>query len=240
MIVLAIDTSDARGDVTLLKGDVIAWCKNHVTQEDYSGWLLPAVKEVLTKSDVKMQDVDVYGVAAGPGSFTGVRVGLTTVKGWAEVYGKPIVAVSRLEALALQASAGTEYVAAWMNARREQVFGALYKRSSQRLERLGDEMVIASGKFVQAASELAGEERIAWATTDPDCVMNTAEWAKRKDLNEGLEVVDGFLGGAIARMAAKEFAAGRTIDTLALDANYVRRSDAEVFWKGNAAHGTAR
>jgi hypothetical protein len=63
------------------------------------------------------------------------------------------------------------------------------------------------------------------------------EWKAREELNEGLELVTGFLGMGIALVAASEAAAGRYTDALALDANYVRRPDAEVFWKGNAAHG---
>jgi len=56
-------------------------------------------------------------------------------------------------------------------------------------------------------------------------------------LHEGFELVSGFLGIGIARMARNAVAAGQFTDALALDANYVRRSDAEVFWKGNVAHG---
>jgi tRNA threonylcarbamoyladenosine biosynthesis protein TsaB len=237
VIVLAIDTCDARGGVALLREDVIAAFKVHDTAEDYSAWLLPAVDEVLRKAGFEMKDVNGYGVAAGPGSFTGVRVGLTTVKGWGEVYGKPIAAVPRLEAVALEARGGTEFVAAWLDAQRGQVFGAVYRRMGEKLERLGDEMVIAPGKFVQTAGEWAGAGRIAWATTDPDCLINVPEWFEREKLNESVEVVPGFLAGTMARMAAKDFGAGRYTDPLTLDANYVRRSDAEIFWKGNAAHG---
>src|SRR5260370_12291069 len=99
-----------------------------------------------------MEDVDAYAVAAGPGSFTGVRVGLTSVKAWAEVYGKRIAAVSRLEALAVEASAGTAWVAAFFNAQRGQVFGAVYRRKGGSLVRGGDGMVISPGGFVDVVS----------------------------------------------------------------------------------------
>jgi len=95
---------------------------SHQTEEDYSSWLFAAVSEVLKKAGVRMAEVDAFGVASGPGSFTGSRIGLTTVKAWGEVYGRPIVAVSRLELLAWQAWGGTEYVASWADARRGQVF----------------------------------------------------------------------------------------------------------------------
>ena len=208
----------------------------HETGEDYSSWLLPAVEGLLKREGIGMREVEAFGAAAGPGSFTGVRVGLTTVKAWGEVYERPIAAVSRLEAVALQAGGGAEYIAACMNAQRGQVFGAVYGRVANGLVRLGDEMVIAPGKFVTTAVEITGG-RIAWASTDPECLLNLPEWQERAKLNETIEPVPGLLTGVVARMAAKELAAGRHTDALALEANYVRRSDAEIFWKGSAAHG---
>jgi tRNA threonylcarbamoyladenosine biosynthesis protein TsaB len=223
--------------VVLLRDDVALAAANHQTEEDYSSWLLPAVGEVLKKAGLVMEVVDVFGVASGPGSFTGSRIGLTTMKAWGEVYGKPIVAVSRLELIARQAWGGTDYVASWADARRGQVFGAVYRRKENVLERLGNEMVIEPGKFVEMAAQLAGGERIAWASTDADCMFEQKEWKAREELNEGFELVPDSLAIGIARAAASEAAAGRHTDALALDANYVRRPDAEVFWKGNAVHG---
>ena len=223
--------------MVLLRDDVALAMANHQSEEDYSSWLLPAVGEVLTKAGLTMGDVDILGVASGPGSFTGSRIGLTTVKAWGEVYGKPIVAVSRLELLAWHAYGGTDYVASWADARRGQVFGAVYRRRGDSLERIGDESVMEPGKFIETAGELAGGERIAWASSDVECMFEQKEWKARKDLNEGFELVSGFLGVGIARMAAKAAELGRYTDTLSLDANYVRRSDAEVFWKGRVAHG---
>src|SRR5260370_26361269 len=109
VIVLAIDTCDARGSVAVLRNDAVLKVLVHDTDEDYSSWLLPAVRECLASGGLQMEQVDAYAAAAGPGSFTGVRVGLTSVKAWAEVYGKRIAAVSRLEALAAEASEGTAW-----------------------------------------------------------------------------------------------------------------------------------
>ena len=233
---LAIDTCDSKGGVVVLRDDMALAMASHQTEEDYSSWLLPAVSEVLKKAGVRMAEVDAFGVASGPGSFTGSRIGLTTVKAWGEVYGKPIVAVSRLELLAWHAWGGTDYVASWADARRGQVFGAVYRRRENGLERVGDEMVMEPAKFLEMASQLAGGEKIAWASGDVHCMFEQKEWKAREELEEGFELVDGFLGIGIARMARNAVAAGRYTDALALDANYVRRSDAEVFWKGNTAH----
>lgn len=237
MIVLAIDTCDSRGSVAVLREYAIAGSVAHETAEEYSSWLLPAVERVLREAGIRMTDVDAYAVAAGPGSFTGLRVGLTTVKAWAEVYGKPIVAVSRLEGIALQASEGASYIAAFANANRGQVFGAIYRRNGAALERLGDEMLLAPGMLVAAAAELAGKERVSWASTDPDCIVSDEAWLAREKLNECIERVSPFLAGMIAGMAAGRWATGQSTDALSLDANYVRRSDAQTSWKDGKAHG---
>lgn len=236
MIILALDTCTSYGSLALLRDDAVLSLAIHDTTEDYSSWLLPAVDRVLSEAELTLSDVDVFAVAAGPGSFTALRVGLTTVKAWGELFGRPIVPVSRLELIAAQAREGTDYVVAWADAARGQVFGAVYRRAGTGFERLGDEVVIEPGKFIELAANLTKGARIAWASPDSDCMFATPEWNSRQSLNESFELVSPALAAQIARKAASEFAAGRHVDALLLDANYVRRSDAEIFWKGHA-HG---
>ncbi len=237
MIVLAIDTCDSRGSVAVLQDDVLLGSAAHETAEDYSSWLLLAVDSVMKKAGLGMGELDGCAVASGPGSFTGVRIGLTTVKAWAEVYGKAIAAVSRLEAFALQAREGGSTVAAFIDAQRGQVFGAIYRREDQELERIGEEAVITPGRFVEWAVETAKGERISWVSPDPAHVLVEAAWKERQQGGESIEPVSARLATVIGRMGARRLAQGRSIDAVALDANYVRRSDAEIFWKGGASHG---
>lgn len=237
MIVLAIDTCDARGSVAVLRDEAVLKVLAHETEEDYSSWLLPAIQECLRGSGLRMEEVEAYAAAAGPGSFTGVRVALATVKAWSEVYGKRIVAVPRLEALAIEASGETPWVAAFANAQRGQVFGAVYERHGARLVRLGDELVVAPEKFVQAAAEMAQGRRIAWVSTDAECVISLEAFKAREVCQERVECVSSVRAPMIGRIGLAELADGRFTDALALDANYVRRPDAEIFWKGRAAHG---
>jgi tRNA threonylcarbamoyladenosine biosynthesis protein TsaB len=237
VIVLAIDTCDSRGSVAVLRDDAVLNVVVHESQEDYSSWLLPAVSGALKDSGLRMENVEAYAAAAGPGSFTGVRVGLTTVKAWAEVYGKRIVAISRLEAVALEASSVTQCVAAFVNAQRGQVFGAVYQREGTKLMRVGDEVVIAPGKFIKSAVEAASGASIGWVSTDAECVTSEEAWKAREARGERVQSVSSVLAPMIGRIGLRELAAGRFTDALALDANYVRRSDAEIFWKGSVAHG---
>jgi tRNA threonylcarbamoyladenosine biosynthesis protein TsaB len=238
VILLAIDTCDLRGSVAALRDDVVLKAVPHDSQEDYSIWLLPAVQACLRACGIGMKEVEAYAVAAGPGSFTGVRIGLTTVKAWGEVYGKPIVAVSRLEALAIQASDDNPYVSAFADARRGQVFGAVYRHEGKNLVRLGEEMVIAPGKFVETVAELSGGESVSWVSSDSESILADEAWKARQSRGERVEIVSNVLAPWIGRVGLAQLAAGRTTDALSLDANYVRRSDAEIFWKGGAAkHG---
>ena len=220
----------------LREGDVVQVAV-HDSTEDYSSWLLPAVGKVLAAGGLGMRDVDAYAVAAGPGTFTGLRVGLTTVKAWSEVYGKRVAAVSRLEALAAQSTDGKPFVGAFADAQRGQVFGAIYQRNGAEFARVGEEMVIAPGKFVDAATEVVEKESISWMSTDAECVVGEEAWKARESRGERVECVSSVRAPMIGRLGVEALKEGRFTDALMLDANYVRRSDAEIFWKGSAAHG---
>ncbi len=234
---MAIDTCDPRGSVALLRDEEVLGLVAHEAEEDYSSWLLPSVEEALNGAGLRMSQVEAYAVAAGPGSFTGVRVGLTTVKAWAEVYGKPVAAVCRLEAIGVQATGETRYVAAFADAQRGQVFGAVYQREGNGFRRVSEEMVISPGKFVEAAAELCHSGKISWVSTDPEAVSGEAAWREREKRGEVIAQVSAVLAPTIGRIGLRLLKEGRATDALGLDANYVRRSDAEILWKGGAAHG---
>jgi len=237
VIVLAMDTCDARGSVAVLRGETTLAAILHETTEDYSSWLLPAVGGVLGPLGLTVKDVDVYAVASGPGSFTGLRVGLTTVKAWSEVYGKRIVAVSRLEALAEQGSGEGAFVAAILDAQREQVFGALYRRDGRKLERIEDEAVTPAGSFMEWVGERVDGAKVNWVTPDPNKIAQAAAWPKRESTGDTIEKVQGVMAPAIGQIGYRMAMENKVTDALTLDANYVRRSDAEIFWKSGASGG---
>lgn len=223
--------------MALLQGAEVLEVLAHESAEEYSSWLPRAVEQVLKSAGQSMQTVEAYAVACGPGSFTGLRVGLTTVKAWSEVFGRPIAAVSRLEALASQAEEGAKIVAAFVDAHREQVFGALYARKDGRLERVEDEMVVAPGKFVDWVGERSGAERVAWVSPDPEHITYQEVWREREKAGEKVRGVSAVFAPVIGRIGYQKLLENQTADALTLDANYVRRSDAEVLWKGGSGHG---
>ena len=247
MNLLALDTCDSRGSISVLRDDQVLQTVEHDTADDYSIWLLPAIDRSLKASGLTFNDIDVYVAASGPGSFTGVRVGLTTVKAWAEVTGKPIVGVSRLEALARQAEPREgEFVAAFTNAQRKQLFGALYRcegcdgSSGIALSRIGEETVIAPEAFLAWAVENSAGARLRWISTDSEMLTETEAWAARqkgdaarpveKSEAEAVQSASPFLASGIGNLGYRLALEKRFIDPLRLDANYVRRSDAEVSW----------
>jgi len=232
VLILALDTCDVRGSVAILRDESLLQVAPHTTNEDYSSWLLPSVTAVLTSAGLTLRDIDLYAVAAGPGSFTGVRVGLTTVKAWSEVYGRPIAAVSRLEAIASESNAASPYVAAFIDARRNQIFAALYRRrAAALLERVDDEMVIPPDKFLEWCAAKAASEKIDWVSTDPNCLTQTQQWSSRLALNETVQEISPLLASRIGQIGYRLALQNQHTDSLSLDANYVRRSDAEILWK---------
>jgi tRNA threonylcarbamoyladenosine biosynthesis protein TsaB len=235
MLTLALDTCDARGSIAVLNDDATIALLSHPFEEEYSSWLLPATDRLLASSNVSHSDLAGYAVASGPGSFTGVRVGLTTAKAWAEVYAKPVVPVSRLTVLAEQASKNAEYVAAFIDAQRKQIFAALYRREAQSLKLIGEEKVIEPLEFFASTVEDAGPAMVTWVSLDPEILTASPFWASRAGRGETILPVEPPLAPAMGLHARQAIVRHGGVDAFVLDANYVRRSDAEIFGKKAAA-----
>jgi len=237
---LLLDTADERGSVALFHSEELLAVDPHPAEEDFSSWLLPAVRGLLDRHHLTHTDLDGYAVCSGPGSFTGLRIGLTSVKAWAEIYRKPILAVSRLEAFAAANARSLRpdppYTAVFSDARRGQVFAALYDRSSSAME---PETVMTLETFLSKAGAIAQETAILWKTPDPALLVALPLWRARLECGDGLESIEAPFAGRLGRLAWRKFLEGQSTDALALDANYVRRSDAELFWKDREAEGKA-
>ena len=179
--------------------------------------------------------VDLFAVASGPGSFTGLRIGIATIQGLALTAGRPIVAVSALEALAQAVAGGEEphtFVAAWMDARRGDVFGALYRVADARAfsrERLveveGPTVGDPGATLTRWAPHVRDDRRLligdgAVRYADTISSLPSAPWVIRPDPT--------LLAGTIGRMAVVRAERGDTVDPAAVRPLYVRRPDAEI------------
>ena len=234
MIVLAIDTCESRGSIAILKDSATLHAVPHAVSEEYSSWLLPAVDSALELTEITLGEVDLFAAASGPGSFTGVRIGLTTVKAWSEVFGKPIVAVSRLEAVGAQSPSTAHYLASFIDAQRDQIFGALYHRAEGALALVQEEMVASPEVFAEWVDERASGDEVAWISTDPDSLAKYPAWRPRAARGDKIQCVPCALAPVIGKIAFQRALNGNVLDALSVDANYVRRSYVEVFQKGPA------
>jgi tRNA threonylcarbamoyladenosine biosynthesis protein TsaB len=219
--ILAIDTTGEFGSIALYDGvtEHAAEVSLH-SPEGFGHILFDRIAALLEREGWRTGDVDCFASASGPGSFTGVRVGLTAAKGLAEASGKPVVAVSNLKALALS---GTGPVRATViDARRGEIYGAVYSAS---LDEIRPERVT---KFQAWLDEVPDGAEFIGVNIAPFTLALAASPRFREavTLNASASIAP-----AIARIAHTEYVAGRAMDPAAVDANYVRRSDAELFWK---------
>lgn len=237
MIVLAIDTCDADGSVAVLRGADVLEAVAHAGGQEYSTWLLPSVDGLLRTCSLGLKDIELFAVAPGPGSFTGVRIGLTTVKAWSEVFDRPIAAVSRLEAIAWQVGEDAPYVASFIDAQRGQLFGALYGRSEGGMELLGAETVCGTEESVLSVAKQTGTATVTWISTSPAVLEREPAWQQRAAQGERVLKATGVLAPFIGKIGLQKAIKGNVLDALAVDAQYVRRPYVEVSWKGtpNAA-----
>jgi tRNA threonylcarbamoyladenosine biosynthesis protein TsaB len=217
--VLAFDTTAELGSLAFYDGIRLCELAMH-SPEGFGHILFDRVSLLLDRAGTRIDSIDCFASASGPGSFTGVRIGLTAAKGLAEATGKPVVAVSNLKALASFGNGPLR--ATVVDARRGEIYGALYDSA---LEAVLPERVT---KFPAWLDSLPGG--------DVEFIgVNLAPFAAALEGSRfrGARIVDvtGTLAGAVARIAHSEFTLGRAVDPAAVDANYVRRSDAELFWK---------
>jgi len=125
-LVLAVETSTTTGSVAVVSEAGLRVEITHGLESTHSDRILAAVDQALRDTALALGDLDALAVSVGPGSFTGLRIGLATVKGLAEAHPLPLVAVSTLETLAMNAPCGRTAVCPALDARKGEVYGALY------------------------------------------------------------------------------------------------------------------
>ncbi|MBI3667793.1 MAG: tRNA (adenosine(37)-N6)-threonylcarbamoyltransferase complex dimerization subunit type 1 TsaB [Acidobacteria bacterium] len=220
MTILAIDTTSEFGSLALAQGVEILEVVSLHSREGFGHLIFQQIVALLERHGLKLADLDGYAAASGPGSFTGVRVGLTAAKGLAEAHGKLVVPVSNLLALAYAGEG--ELRAAVLDARRGEIYGAVYDAG---LRPVVEEIVAPWPRFL----ELLGDRHVTFVATDfspfrAGVVGTPFEHAP-------VVTVSRALAGAVAGVGARAFAEGRSLLPEQVDANYVRRSDAEMMWK---------
>ncbi len=237
MLICAIDTSGRNGSLALVRyaGDLssaIDLAKFEVVEfaalkgGEYSAELIPTLARALEKHSLSKTDIDLFAVASGPGSFTGLRVGLSTVKALADALEKPIAAVSVLEAVAMASKQQGKVIAA-LDAQRGEVFAGEYTVGGGNWPLTTEHEALSS--VDDFCTWLSARVPVP-VTFTPDVTI--AERVIKS--GSPAEVLSRPAADVYARAGLMKLAAGMTVAPEALDANYIRRSDAELTSKAKS------
>ena len=222
MLLLAIDTSGKYGSIALARCEQNGTCEPveivPLTGGTFSAQLVPQIAALLSKHQYTKRDLAGFAAVSGPGSFTGLRVGLAAIKALADVLQKPIATVSLLEAMAEAGSNGQngQFISA-VDAGRNQIYVGEYEVS--KTTRMIREQLIAQSDL----ADVAGGRPVV--TSDPAI----SEIARRTGLT--IRQIPRPGTDRIAQLGWRKILRGETVSPEALEANYIRRSDAEIFSK---------
>jgi tRNA threonylcarbamoyladenosine biosynthesis protein TsaB len=217
---LALDTTTEFGSVALRTDGKLVGERHVHSSDGFAHVIFQQIEALLAESSQSVPEIDCFAAGAGPGSFTGVRVGLTAAKGLAEAWKKPVAAVSSLRALA--AFGDSERRAVVLDARRGEVYAAVYDAELNLLE---PEIVLKFSEWLHGLT--ADNYEFITATSAPFKSMSTGTRFAEMRWTEAPRSV----ASAVALCAELDAATGKLVDPVAADANYVRRSDAELLWK---------
>ncbi len=238
LITLAVDTTTPGGSTAVLRDERVIGSVSTWTEETYSSRMFRQVDFLLEELGLGLDQVDLFAVASGPGSFTGLRVGLAAIKAWAEVYGKPVAGVSALEAIAEESRSASPLLVPAFDARRGEVYFGVYRREgdlgASKLVLQGEHSVMTPVDFLNEMRARGGKEALTIVTPTPEALAAVAvglDGTVEGAAGIRLEVVANILAPAVGLLAVRRARSGITGDSLTLEANYVRRTDAELKWK---------
>jgi tRNA threonylcarbamoyladenosine biosynthesis protein TsaB len=223
MLLLAIDTSGKNGSIALARAgegsaeDVELIATVALSGGTFSAQLVPQIAALLSRHRFTKLDIGAFAVASGPGSFTGLRIGLAAVKALAEVLEKPSAPVSLLEACVFASGAQGKVMAA-LDAGRNDVYIGQYEVPAQ--------AGLAPRELVRSRAEFLSQAK-GWIVVTPDSVVAEAAGAA------GLPVVNlpPISAAVVARLGWWKIQSGKTVTPEQLEANYIRRTDAEMLEK---------
>jgi tRNA threonylcarbamoyladenosine biosynthesis protein TsaB len=224
MLLLVTDTSGKHGSVALARAgensdpnDVKVNEAVPLAGGTFSAQLVPQIAALLAKHGFSKTDIDAFVVVSGPGSFTGLRVGLAAIKALAEILEKPIVPVSLLEVVALASGTQRKIVAA-LDAGRGEAYVGEYEVTGESAQLLREQLLSKDEMLSVARNSAVATPDVALAQAMRDAGLSVF----------ALEVPNA---QTIARLGWRKLQAGKTVSPEQLEANYIRRSDAEIFAK---------
>ena len=224
MLILAIDTSTSTASISILKNDDILSEVFINLGINHSAILLPALHNLCTLSCTELGAIDLFACAIGPGSFTGLRVGASTVKGLALATCKPVVGVSTLEALAFNLVGSKILICPILDAKRNQIYTALYRTGhNNELVKVGHERVTNIRDFllsIDGEAMFVGNGALKYKSIIDGILPGRSYFASAFNHHVSAATV-GILG-------KKKYSEGDILDIIDFTPKYLRQSEAEI------------
>ncbi len=222
MRILAADTATTTCSVALLVEDVVAAEHSLAAGPNHSAWLMPTISRVMSDTRHRIGDVDALALAIGPGSFTGLRVGLAAMKGIAIAAHKPLVGVDTLDALAYGFLFADQLVCPVLDARMGEVYAALYRPSGGKINKQGPDMVLSVEELFRHVEE-------------PTIIFGSGASRHKEEVvrmigDRAIFPNQGSCGpraSRVAMLAAERLKCGQPDDPNTLEPVYLRKSEAE-------------
>lgn len=225
MLTFGIDTCCMASTAALCDERVLVAQTVVNRKKTHSEMMMPQIEQMFKSADLDPMDVDVFAAAVGPGSFTGVRIGVATAKAMAQAVQKPCVAVSTLEALAYSSRLFEGIVSPILDARRDQVYNALFDCKAGNMTRLTEDRALALSDLFAELKKLdknilfVGDGTLVFEEEIKAALGDRAFFAPK--------TISMNLGGAVAEIGAEKYKNGENVTYDKLVPSYVRLSQAE-------------
>lgn len=233
MKVLALETATTAGSIAIVNDEeLIAEVKVNINIA-HAERLMPSVDYLLNASRLSITDIDAFAVSIGPGSFTGLRIGLSTAKGFSYATNKPLVSVPTLDAFARTLPFCRHLICPMLDARRNEVYAGLYKWEGNICKKVIPETAVNPGDFLKKIKEIdcsqacpavfMGNGAEIYKKIIADAMKNNAIFAPASKMSPS--------ASSVAEIAIEKLKQGLIADTASLMPFYIRRSEAEIKFK---------
>ena len=219
MILLAIDTSTKYLSLAFTRDGKVLGRMHKMAEMSHSSLLVPMIDKLLKKARVKLKDLDVFCVSIGPGSFTGLRICVATVKGLAYALNKPVVTVPTLDVIAHNAIKFKGVICPVIDARKKKVYACLYKSDGKKIKRLSKYMLLPAAELALKLKKykdvfILGDGAIQLTDSNYPTIIN---WYPKADI--------------AARLGAEEFKMKRFVAPEELEPMYIYSRECDVTGK---------
>jgi tRNA threonylcarbamoyladenosine biosynthesis protein TsaB len=237
MKVLAIETSTLAGSVAIADaGGLIGELKVNV-KVAHAERLMDSINWLLNASRLTAKDIDAFAVSIGPGSFTGLRIGLSTAKGFSYAAGKPLIAVPTLDAFARTLPFCSYFICPMLDARKNEIYAGLYKWENSLCKKIIPETAASPADFLKNIKKIKeldrpqarstvfmGDGAKTYKKLIADTLKNKAVFAPASKMSPS--------ASGVAEIALEKLNQGIRDDPASLTPFYIRKSEAEIHWKG--------